>query len=368
MLLGIDVSTYFDEQQAGAKYFANGVEIDPLEEFKKQGVSHVRIRLWNHPYDEDGHPYSAGTCDTDLFLKLASLVVEKYGYRLILDFHYSDFWADPIKQFCPKAWEKLTFEEVCKALYDFTKATLIKAKEKNLPIDFIQIGNETTNGMSYPFGQLSESFPRSGYDRLSTLFKNGIKAVKEIYPEARSIIHLENSQNQEKYREYFDALTRYKVDYDIIGMSYYPYWHDSFDALFANIKMCQKRYQKPVMIMETGYAFTLEDYINDPSNVPHLAVNNTTLDLTKHLPYPLNEEGQAKFIKKLLELAKENDVIGVCYWEPLWIPGEGICWASDASLKYIHQEGIKSLRNEWSNQCFFDYKGNMLKAFKEFKK
>ena len=129
--------------------------------------------------------------------------------------------------------------------------------------------------------------------------------------------------------------------------------------------MCQNRFNKDVMVMELGYGFTLEDYIFNNNGETHLVVNKDS-DLIKNLPYPISKEGQALFVKRFLELAKENNIKGVFYWEPIWIPGNNICWASIEGQEYINEVG-KSTRNEWANQCLFDYEGNANPALYEFR-
>ena len=366
MKLGIDVSTYFDEKAIGAKYFYNGKEVDPLKLFREHNnVSLMRIRLWNDPHDEEGHDYLAGTCDLNKVIDLCKLAKD-YGYEILLDFHYSDFFADPGKQFCPKEWIGLSFDEVKDKLYNFTKKSLETLKNKGFDIPYCQIGNEITNGMVWPYGQLGEGDPRSGYDNLSALLSTGIKALKEVYPHSKAIIHLERSYDQKVYYEYFSNIIKYGVNFDIIGMSYYPYWHGSFDELFSNIQMLKKEFKKDVMVVELGYGFTYEDYIKTGSQAQLVFVSSDLDQFNRPLPYPITRDGQVAFIREFLKRAKENGVIGVCYWEPLWIPGENICWASEYALKYVHEES-KSTRNEWANQCLFDYEGQSLPALEEFK-
>lgn len=364
MFLGIDVSTYFDEQEIGAKYYLNNQEVDPMKLLVEQGVKYMRIRVWHNPYDEEGHPYLAGTNDINKFIMLSDLAV-KYGLRIILDIHYSDFWADPGKQFLPKAWKDLSFEEVEQKVYEHTKDIFKVIREHNFPVDYVQVGNEITNGMLWPYGRLDESVsPRGNYEGLAKLLKQGVKAVREE-SNAKIIIHLERSYDQPAYFEYFSNIIRLGVDFDIIGFSYYPYWHGTFDQFFANVKMCKDNFHKEVMVMELGYGFTLEDYIKSGSQA-QLVINADKTDFLANLPYPISPEGQALFIREFLKRAKEAEMVGVNYWEPLWIPGPGICWASEAAQKYIHEEG-KSTRNEWANQCLFDYQGKALPALKEFK-
>jgi len=158
-------------------------------------------------------------------------------------------------------------------------------------------------------------------------------------------------------------MDKYKVEYDYIGASYYPYWHGTFDEFFSNMNMCKETFNKPVMVMELGYGFTLEDYIKTNNGAAQLVINE---EFAFNQPYPLTPEGQAQFVEEFLKRAKENDIKGIFYWEPIWIPGDGICWASKEGQKYIHEEG-KSTRNEWANQCLFDYNGQKLPSFDKFK-
>lgn len=369
MFLGIDVSTYFEEKEAGAKYYIDHKEVDPIEVFKNQGVSYMRIRVWHNPRDNEGHPYLAGTNDIKEFERLSRLAVE-HGMHIILDIHYSDFWADPGKQFTPKAWEGLSFEEIKKCVYEHTKDIFKVINKNHFPVDMVQVGNEITNGMIWPYGKLDDSTnPRGNYENLAALLKEGIRAVKEE-SNAKIIIHLEKSYDQATYDEYLSHIIKYGVEFDYVGMSYYPYWHGTFDQLFANVNMVQKKFKKEVIVIELGYGFTNYDYVLDENGQPRkLNEDDSGLNyLGQPMPYPITEEGQASFIRDFLKKAKENNLAGVCYWEPLWLPGPGMCWASKYAQIYLHEKVIvEDARNEWANQCFYDYHGNALPSLKEFK-
>lgn len=368
MKLGIDVSTYPEELSHGAKYSDGAKEINPLELFRSNGVDIMRIRLWVDPYAEDGEPYLAGTCDLANFLKLAK-VAQQDGYAIMLAFHYSDFWCDPGKQFIPKSWRGLGLEELAAKLYSYTREVLETSIKHGIKLQYIQVGNEITNGMLWPIGKLTRSDPalsEKEYGNLRKLLSAGIKACREVCPEAKLVLHLERSYDQDIYNEFFGNMQKYGVDYDVIGMSYYPYWHGTFEQLFANVENC-KKFGKEIAIVETGYAFTIEDYVKNEHGAAHLVVN-----VSDGLPgsfgekYPLTPEGQKAFVRALLEGAKAHGVSAVMWWEPLWIPGDGICWASRAGQNYIG-ETSKSTRNEWANQCFFDYDGKKLPACDEFR-
>ena len=364
MILGIDVSTYLEELAHGARYFDGEREIDPLDAFRANGVDCMRIRLWNDPYDDSDEPYLAGTCDDRHYIKLAKLAKEK-GFSILLDFHYSDFWADPGKQMIPKSWQGLNLDEMCQALYRFTCQILTEAKEAGVAPDMIQVGNEITNGMLWPLGKLENDGVRGNYDAFCRLVGAGCRACREVLPEAKIILHLERSHDQAVYQEFFGEMVKAGIDYDVIGASYYPYWHGTPVQLFENLDACRV-FGKEIMVVELGYGFTTEAYSLGGES------KRLVIDAERaYIPgfseqYPVTPEGQAAFVRDFLTMARQHKIGGVFYWEPLWLPGEGICWASEAGQAYIHEEG-KSTANEWANQCLFDYEGKKLPAFDEYK-
>ena len=369
MLLGIDVSTYLEQQRlTRQKYYLDGKETDPFQLFRDNGVTILRTRIWNDPYDKDGNPYLGGTNNVDSFIELAKKL-EKYGFEHMVDFHYSDFWADPSKQYLPKAWEKLSYEELVQAVYNFTKESLLKIKANGIDVKLVQIGNEITHGLLWPYGQLMWGEERNtSFDRYAELLKAGIKAAKEVYPEIKTVLHLEESFNQTLYRDILSNLIARGAKFDILGTSYYPFWHHGFDEYFANIDMVQREFGMQVMNVELGFPFTTIDYRVDENGKPkHLVVNADNIeDYLKLMPFNPSVEGQEKFIETFLKLAKEHHLYGACYWEPLWVPGDGICWGSRAGQAYQHDTS-KDTRNEWANQCLFDYNANALPALKKYK-
>lgn len=365
MELGIDCSTYFEILNKTKGYHKDGKVVDPLKEFRKNNVKYFRIRLWNDPYSENGDAYCGGTCDLANFIKLSKLAMS-YGYEILLDFHFSDFWVDAGKQFLPKAWANLSYEEVKLALRNYVDEVLTIAKKEGINITLIQPGNEITNGLMWPYGKLTEdTTPRGNYEHYCELLNIAITECKKIYNDAKIIIHLERSYDTAVYFEVFDKLKEYNVYYDIIGMSYYPYWHHSQNEFFANVDKVTKKYHKDIMVMETAYAYTLKDY-SDDKTTNGIIVNEKNVDTFKFLEYPITSEGQKDFIKDFLKRSKEHNIKAIFYWEPLWLPGDGICWASRSALRYIKEEE-KQTRNEWANQALFDYEGNMNEAFNEFK-
>jgi len=366
MILGIDVSTYLEELEHGARYLDKGREVDPLDDFRNNGVDWMRIRIWNDPYGPTGEPYLAGNCGIDNYVRLARLAKSK-GYSILMDLHYSDFWADPGKQMIPKAWQGYDLETMEKAVYDFTAESIERSLAEDVAPAMVQIGNEITNGILWPLGKLEKpDGTRGNYDNFCRLVKAGCRAVRERLPEVKIALHLERSNDKAVYQEFFTEMEKHGVDYDIIGASYYPYWHGTPDELFDNLRAC-RHFGKEIMIMELGYGFTMQGYSVDGKE------NRLVIDAERaYVPgvterYPLTPEGQLNFISDLMARAREEAIDGAFYWEPLWLPGEGICWASEAGQAYIHEEG-KSTSNEWANQCLFDYEGNKLPAFDAFRK
>jgi arabinogalactan endo-1,4-beta-galactosidase len=365
MILGIDVSTYLEELEHGATYFDGDKIIDPLNAFVDNGVNCMRIRVWNNPYSESGEPYLAGNCDVANYVKLGKLARER-GFDLMMDLHYSDFWADPGKQMIPKAWVGFDINEMSNAVYKFTKDTLLTAIEKGVEPKFIQVGNEITNGILWPIGKLVDGTNgRENYNNLCRLIDAGCRACREVCPEAKIILHLEKSNDQAVYKEFFTNMKNANIDYDIIGASYYPYWHGTPEELFANLDNC-RRFGKEIMVVELGYGFTDKPYVLDGEERRLVIDSERAYVKGVTEKYPLTPNGQSRFIRDFLSTAKSHEIDGVFYWEPLWLPGKNICWASEAGQKYIHEEG-KSTANEWANQCLFDYNGQKLPAFDEYK-
>ena len=367
MILGIDPSTLQETLSAGARYFVKGKEVEPLSYLHDQNdIDLMRIRLWVDPYDEQGRPYGGGTVDLDKYLDLAKKGLEK-GYHILLDFHFSDFWCDPAKQPTPKRWRGLDYEGLCNALGEYVRDVLLKLKKEGVDLYAIQIGNEITNGMLWPIGKLTEregNPVRDGYDNLGGLLKVAAASVKRVYPDSKTLIHLERSYDQKVYREFFDEMVAHDVPFDVIGMSYYPYWHGSFEALFANVEQLKARYHRPIWIVETSYGFTEESAY--PSQAKPLDNDTFLGNSGVNKPYPLTQDGQAEFLSELIKQSEEHGVEAIVYWEPLWLPMPGLTWAAEEGQSYINEH--RDPHNEWANQCLFDYEGEATKGLFAFSK
>ena len=362
---GMDISTLLEVEKCGGKFFDNGEEKNVLDILAAYDVNAVRIRLWNDPYSEDGKPYGAGTNDFASVVELSKRAKEK-GFDILLDYHYSDFWADPGKQFIPKAWKEYSVEELEKAVYDYTKETLLSLKKENLLPDMVQVGNELSNGLLWPYGKVPE------YDNIARFVSAGIKAVREVSDIAVAdgtraekilvMIHLDNGGNNALYREWFDNYVKRGEDFDIIGLSYYPFWHGSLDMLQRNIQDIAVRFGKELIIAEVSMGYTMEDYASYEKLSPEMRKGMATRPaLVENIDYPMTKDGQKAFMEDLfgrIASVPEGKGRGFFYWEPAWIPVPGSGWATEESLKYIEDKG--PCGNEWANQALFDYDGNAL--------
>ena len=354
---GMDVSSLDEIEQLGAAFFDKGEKKDLLEILKSYGTNYIRIRLWNDPKSPDGKPYGAGNTDYAVALRLAKRT-KAAGLKFLLDFHYSDFWADPGKQRKPKDWEGYSVDELEQAVYDFTKEHMQKFIAEGVTPDMVQVGNELSNGLLWPEGQ----WPN--FDNMARFVSAGIRAVKETAPACKIMIHLDNGGNNKLYREWFDNYTRRGEDFDIIGLSYYPFWHGSLQDLENNMNDISKRYGKELVIAEVSMGHTTKEYASYEKLAPEERKGMATKPaLCEKVPFAMTEEGQCEFMKAFLasiEQVPENKGRGFFYWEPAWLPVAGSGWATEEALKYIKEAG--PCGNEWANQALFDYDGNALPA------
>ncbi len=354
---GMDVSSMDQIEQLGAKFYNNGVQGDLLEILKEYGTNYIRLRLWNDPKSETGEEYGAGNTDLPTTLRMAKRV-KAAGMGFLLDYHYSDFWADPGKQRKPKAWRGMSVDELEQAVYDFTKETMQVFVDEGVAPDMVQVGNELSSGLLWPEGQWPE------FDNMARFVSAGIRAVREVCPSAKVMIHLDNGGKNELYREWFDNYTKRGEDFDIIGLSYYPFWHGSLDDLTNNMTDVAARYGKELVVAEVSMGHTMEDYASYEKLGPDERKGMATkAELCEKVPFAMSKEGQCEFMTAFLKAVEEvpnNMGRGFFYWEPAWLPVAGSGWATEASLEYIMEAG--PCGNEWANQALFDYDGNALPA------
>ena len=250
---GMDLSTLLELERCGAKYYDHGKERDILDIMRDYDVDTIRLRLWNDPYSETGEPYGAGCNDLAETIAIGKKVSDA-GFGVLLNFHYSDFWADPGKQIKPKAWKDFDADQLEQAVYEFTEDSLRKVLEAGVNVTMIQVGNEVTNGLLWPEGL------KPNYDNIARFISSGIRACRAVKPEIPLMIHLDNGGNNEMYRDWFDHYMERGEDFDYIGLSYYPFWHGTLQMLEDNMNDMAARYGKELIVAEVSMGYTMEDY------------------------------------------------------------------------------------------------------------
>ncbi|WP_025755900.1 glycoside hydrolase family 53 protein [Enterobacter sichuanensis] len=359
---GADISTLLEAEQHGAKFYnQNGQQQDAIAILKANGVNTVRLRLWVDPQDADGNTYGGGSNNQENTITLAKRV-KAQGLKLLLDFHYSDFWTDPGKQFKPKAWEKMDYLQLKTAIHDYTRDTIARFKKEGVLPDMVQIGNEINGGILWPEGK---SWGQGGgeFDRLAGLLTAAIGGLKENLTDGEQVkvmLHLAEGTKNDTFRWWFDEITRRNVPFDIIGLSMYTYWNGPISALKANMDDISKRYNKDVIVVEAAYGYTLDNCDN--------AENSFQAKEEKDGGYPGTVQGQYDYIHDLMQAVidvPDQRGKGIFYWEPTWIAVPGTTWATKAGMKYIHDEWKEG--NARENQALFDCQGKVLPSITVFK-
>lgn len=242
--VGADISWLQSQEDRGTKFSDGGIEGNAIEILRNNGFNYIRLRLFVDPRSELGYSRREGYCDLEHTLQMAKRIKDA-GMYFLLDFHYSDNWADPQKQIMPQAWQTLSYEEVCAEVYNHTKSTLEALVAQGTAPDMVQVGNEVSNGMLWPYGSVRHSFKG-----LCGLLKEGVRAVREITPTAEVMLHVALGGQAEESQRFFDAMAEYGVEYDLIGQSYYPEWHGTLAELETNLNDLAKRYRKPIIVVE----------------------------------------------------------------------------------------------------------------------
>ena len=350
---GMDISMIKELETCGAEYYLEGKREDLFTLLKKCGVNMIRVRIWHDPYDENGESYGGGGNDLHTVMEIAERTI-KNNMDFMLDFHYSDFWADPSKQIKPKTWEKLNGSKLQTAVYLHTADTLKALKNQGLVPKMVQVGNEITNGFLWPDGHISNP------QNMAKLLQAGIKGVREECPNAKIILHLDFGTDNKTYRQWFDTVAPYKLDFDVIGMSYYPHWNGNIKLLQDNMNDISRRYQKEVLVAETSIGYTLDT----------LGCNGVVYgsEQEKATGYAASPAGQEAFLRDLCTAVRNvNDKkgIGVFYWEPSWLPVPKCNWASESGVIYMKDKVAAG--NAMANQTLFDANGNANSALLNLK-
>ena len=293
---GADISTLLDAEKHGAIFYdQNNQRKDPIAILKENGVNYVRLRLWVDPQSASGEDYGGGNNDLATTLALAKRA-KAQGMKLLLDFHYSDFWTDPGRQNKPKAWASMNIEQMTQALHDYTKSTVAEFKKAGVLPDMVQIGNEINGGMLWPEGK---SWGQNGgeFDRLAGLLKAGINGVKENLDKGDNVkimLHLAEGTKNDTFTWWFDEVTKRDVQFDVIGLSFYTYWNGPISALKYNMDDISKRYNKDLIVVEAAYGYTTANCDN--------AENNFTSKEADDAGYPATVQGQANYLHDLLQV------------------------------------------------------------------
>lgn len=364
---GMDASAVLALENSGVKYYNfDGEEQDVFMTLAQAGVNYIRLRVWNDPYDENGNGYGGGNNDVATAIALGQRAT-KYGMKVCIDFHYSDFWADPKKQFVPKAWEGMDIEEKSDALYNFTLESLTQLLDAGVDVGMVQIGNEINNGMS---GETDVANVRK-------LLTAGSKAVREAAAnsgkEILVAVHYTNIDDMKKLDTLLTGLQVKEIDYDIVGLSFYPYWHGTIEDLKNAIIHIRDTYGKKVYVAENAYCYTAEDGDGSANSV------EGTDDLAEG--YSASVQGQANEVRDVCAAASEAGAEGVFYWEGTWIPvgpadadnsnlwekyGSG--WASSYASGYDPKDAGQYYGGcSWDNQAMFDFTGHPLASLNVFK-
>ena len=390
---GMDISSYLALKKAGVKYYDyEGNETPLLKVLHDNGINYIRIRIWNDPFNADGETYGGGGNDVSTGVEIAKEAAQ-YDMKVLLDFHYSDFWAEPAVQLIPKAWKKdvNNTEKMCSDVYDFTKESIQKFKDGGANIGMVQVGNEITNGLLgiYSNRDKGESFNVIWGDKkksteVNKYLKAGIKAVRECTPQALVALHLE-TPNVWKYKTIMNTWKRDNVDYDVLGSSYYPFWSIAAKAntpkTLKDVQTLAASYGKMFAVFETSWVNSLNDGDGTPNSIG---------DSTNTGAYEVGPQGQVNELTDLYDtVLSQDNGLGTFYWEGAWIPVKagwtnweynkqiadqyGTGWASKGALGYfpdskMYYKGKAAWGGtSWDNQALFDINGYPLQSLKFYK-
>lgn len=342
--VGGDISLLPSYEANGAKYYDNsGKSIqNMLPYLKEQGWNAQRVRIFVNPDNAPASAKGEGVRQSlEYILPLAKRIKEQ-GFALLLDFHYSDTWADPGKQWTPKDWQKLNDKELATRIYDYTREVLQKLNDEGATPDMIQTGNEISYGMDWGTSANDARYcypnsPASNWDRFADLLKSATKACRETCPNAKIVLHTErvsgktslqaDNANYNALTGFYNKMKNYGIDYDIIGLSYYPYFHGNLQDLEGAIKKLEdQNYGKNIMIVETGY--------------PGKWAVGKDYDYTSQFPY--SDEGQKNFTEALIKMLNEHKEVNGLFW---WFPEaneNGLDWST------------KRVTDKWYNASLFD--------------
>jgi len=334
---GADISYVPQIEDLGGKYYVDGVETDPVEIFSQNQFNYIRLRLWHSP--------ASGYIGLESTLNMASRIKQD-SLKFLLNFHYSDSWADPGQQTKPAAWQSLTYEELVDSIYAYTYNVIQAFEAVNALPDMVQLGNEIISGFLWPEGRVGGSYDTpQQWQQFTTLLKSARNAVINAVPDTTIpiMIHIDRGGDNNGSRWFFNnVINSYQVPFDIIGQSFYPWWHGTFTQLSQNLNDLAGRYNKDIIVAEIAYPWTLQGY----DNRNNFVWNSSQL----HQGYPASVEGQFNYLYDLIQIVKDvtnGKGVGVFYWAP----------------EYISVQPIGSV---WENVTLFDFGGEALSSFAAF--
>lgn len=336
IMVGGDISFLAEIEDHGGVYSDADGEKDLLLLMKQHGFDSIRLRLWHTP---------EGTYSTLDQVRSMAARIDAAGLRFLLDIHYSDSWADPGKQNKPAAWVGLAFGALVDSVYQYSRDVIASLRSQGTVPFMVQIGNEISAGMLWPDGRVGGAYDTPAqWGNLVALLEAARRGVLDAAPDAppEIAIHFGNGADNAACRWFFDHLVDRGLDFDAIGVSYYPAWHGTPTALRLNLADLTTRYDKAVHVLETAYPWTL-DWVDETNNIL-----GTEADLLQG--YPATVAGQSAFLRALrgiLQYVPGDRDRGVYYWSPEWIAVEGVPSA-------------------WENATLFDFSGRMLTSMEAF--
>lgn len=317
--IGADLSFLKAAEESGFQFKEDGKTKPGLVIFREHGYNWIRLRLFHTPPELPN--------DLEYTLALAQ-EAKKLGFKLLLNFHYSDTWADPAKQFIPEAWEGKSHQEMVKAVFEYSRDVLVRFREAGVFPDMVQPGNEVINGMLWPDGKIPDN-----WENFADLLRAGIDGVYAgcgNLPHPLIMVHIDQGGNKDRTKYFFDKIIEYGIGFDVIGQSYYPWWHGSLLDLRENMIFMANEYKKPIILVEAAYCSEPAEYQSKPG------------------PFPETPEGQKEFLEEVTRIVlatPDNLGAGIMWWEP-----------ATAGLGHV---GARD---------FFDEKGNVLPVINVFDK
>jgi arabinogalactan endo-1,4-beta-galactosidase len=337
LVLGHDLSTLQQEEDAGNIFTDLDGHVRRVEDVvARHGATYIRERLWVNP----PAPYN----DLAHILSMARRI-KRAGLKLLLDFHYSDFWADPGKQNTPQSWQGQDLPTLANTVYNYTRDVLRRLAWQGTPAAIVQTGNEVTAGMLWPVGQLYVDGTQR-WPEFTTLLKAAIAGVRDSHGQSEVMVHIDRGGDNGGARYFYDNILAQGVDFDLIGLSYYSLYHGPLSALQANLNDLALRYHKDIVVVETAYPWTFDD----GDGYPNIVGPGTPLGA----PYPASPDGQLEYLRAILSIldqVPDERGRGLVYWESAWIPGVG--WEPGAG-------------DAWDNMTLFDFKGHALSSIRAF--